>query len=449
MNKFTCPKCKLYSFPTANSLVKHLNKCSISFVNERHVYHPHICVIDELDDNDSNQNRNKINKTSNIGDVSYEFNRRLENSNLTTTNNNNYGIEDHHIEDSNDLNNYDFNDREENDNSLFTTKYYNWQLRLGEILFSGSKRKNNTSDITVDNSSNHNNSSELSTITHVSSSSTLTGLGSVLKLGRVKDVSGLFFGIPDVNDVIDIFTFAKLNMLSHSSGDELLHLLKEIIRRHSSTVEKYFIYDRIENLNGAVTRAVSQIYQGVHINITLPTKLCGDTPQEMDNIKRILDYRNRNLEEYIIAKGNGLNVVELISEFLINISINDFDFHPITLKDDDNQISYGRFATGDLFAHIYHEVSNQYGHDVIPVCVQLSFDGTDISGGGGSKPRSSTPFHVRVLNVSDDVFGLQMSTILCGFAPTFTVSSIYLFVYVMYFYSIITVFVVYFEIKIY
>ena len=66
---------------------------------------------------------------------------------------------------------------------------------------------------------------------------------------------------------------------------------------------------------------------------------------------------------------------------------------------------------------------------MIPICVQLSFDAADISGGGGSNPRSSTPFHIRLLNISEESFGLQSST------PAFTVkytSLIYLFIHLIY-----------------
>jgi hypothetical protein len=54
---------------------------------------------------------------------------------------------------------------------------------------------------------------------------------------------------------------------------------------------------------------------------------------EMNNIKRILDSRNLNPSNFIIAKRNGLNVVELIGEYLVNIDIKDFDFIPTTLYD--------------------------------------------------------------------------------------------------------------------
>ena len=75
--------------------------------------------------------------------------------------------------------------------------------------------------------------------------------------------------------------------------------------------------------------------------------------------------------------------------------------------------------------HICEEVKVLYGEDVIPVCLQLSFDGTDISGGGGSTAKSATPFNVRVLNVSEEVFPLQGNTILSGFfLPQMTVRQV-------------------------
>ena len=73
-----------------------------------------------------------------------------------------------------------------------------------------------------------------------------------------------------------------------------------------------------------------------------------------------------------------------------------------------------------------------YGEDVIPICIQLSFDATDISGGGGSVAKSATPFNIRVLNVSDNVFPLQASTLLSGFLPQITVSystQLYIMIY--------------------
>ena len=77
-----------------------------------------------------------------------------------------------------------------------------------------------------------------------------------------------------------------------------------------------------------------------------------------------------------------------------------------------------------MFHKIYHEVQDRYGNDVIPICIQYSFDGTDIlSGGGGSTARSATPFNIRLLNLCDDQFRLKSNTqFLAGFCPSMTVS---------------------------
>ena len=396
-NKYIRPNCKIFKFPSCYALSRHIRYCKsskkrgISQTSSSAISNGKIRKLSTNDDVKSNFTSSNSNGDSTIS---------RENDSLVYENDNNYGIIG-----NND--NFDIiNGDEENTNGSLTTpeinittKYYNWQMRLGHVLYFGC---HDTSNNNVDVSSISTNTMSFS------SSNQSYGLQSIMKLGRVKDINGLFYGIPDANDVMDIFTFAKMNMLSETSGDQLLQLLKEIIKRHSESIGKYFIYDRIENLNVAVTRAVSQFYQGIQVNITLPTKLLGTNELEMNNIKRILDFRNLNPSEYIIAKGNGLNIVELIGEYLVNIDIKDFDFIPTTLYDEnDNSISYGRFSTGDLFAHIYEEVISQYGNGVTPICIQLSFDATDITGGGGSNPRSSTPFHIRsILNVSDEVFGL-------------------------------------------
>jgi hypothetical protein len=77
-----------------------------------------------------------------------------------------------------------------------------------------------------------------------------------------------------------------------------------------------------------------------------------------------------------------------------------------------------------MFFHICKRVKDIYGEDVIPICIALGYDGTDISGGGGSAPKSATPINVRILNSSDNIFMLKKSTMLTGFAPLFTVSKI-------------------------
>ena len=320
-----CPNCKIFSFQNLASLRNHVNKCSS--ILQKRVYRPNIfSIVNEQQQQQQQQQGERSNK---ILKLQYEDDDIIDDIDISTSKipKDEVQYQQHQLP----LFSPTFEDRyndeqhEEQQPDDYITKYYNWQIKLGNILFSGSKRINDSVDGT---------SFQLSTPISSLTNSFTTGIGSFMRLGRVKDINGLFFGIPDVNDVIDIFTFAKLNLLSESTGDGLLKLLKDSFRRHSEAIHKYFIYDRIENLNGAVTKAVSQIYHCMDITITLPTRLCGTDQQEKDKIKQILDFRNRNLSEYIIAKGNGLNLVDLIAEYLITININDIDLHPVTLLDE-------------------------------------------------------------------------------------------------------------------
>jgi len=99
---------------------------------------------------------------------------------------------------------------------------------------------------------------------------------------------------------------------------------------------------------------------------------------------------------------------------LTEINIEDFDPRHIEHLHLEERC-YSTFASGDLFFHIYHEIQEVYGVDVIPVCLQISFDGTDISGGGGSKSKSATPCNVRIFNFSDNIFHLQKIQFLLDF----------------------------------
>ena len=316
---FICPKCKFYSFNNLHSYRNHTNKCSFTtLTKKRH--------------NDSNfksiGNNNKkitLESTNTFGNNSVIFQEEEDDTSSDNNINDNdqfYNQEQHHPNDDSqhldipfdeDFHDNHFSNHVDNQD-IFQLRYINWQMRLGEIIYSGHEHHDDISSLSPG-------TPYLSSPNFSMNSTASTGLASVVKLGRVKDINGLFYGIPDVNDVIDIFTYAKLNLMSESAGDGLLQLLKDILRRHSESIGKYFLYDRIENLNLAITKAISNIYEGINVKITLPLRLCGADDEEKNNIKRILDFRNRDLSEFVIAKGNGLNVVQLIAEYLINIDV--------------------------------------------------------------------------------------------------------------------------------
>ena len=214
-NKYTCRNCKiLFKFPSSYALSRHIRNCTSTSLKKRGISQTSSSAISngkirKLSTNDDV----KSNLTSSNSNGDSTISR--ENDSLVYENDNNYGI-------IGDNNNFGIiNGEEKNTNSSLTTpeinitsKYYNWQMRLGHVLYFGC----HVSSISTNTMS-------------FSSSNQSSGLQSIMKLGRVKDINGLFYGIPDANDVMDIFTFAKMNMLSETSGDQLLQLLKEIIKR--------------------------------------------------------------------------------------------------------------------------------------------------------------------------------------------------------------------------
>jgi hypothetical protein len=313
-------------------------------------------------------------------------------------------------------------------------KYIQFQIKIGNILNDGkygfSIDSHGLSVVTnmVDNNT-------LSTASSISSSSKTCGsLTTSLKIGLVKDVKGIKLGYPNALDLIELFAYVKLNYLSNESGDNLLKLIHDFCERHPS-IDDVFLHTKYRSIHECVNKAISDLYEIYDIGISIPTPLLGTTVQEKERIQNILLNRgggslqsssmtnNNSVDNVIYAKGIGLNIVELASQYLTEISRKDFDPYPVQHYHGEERC-YSRFATADLFSHICFEVKERYGDNVIPVCLQLSFDATDISGGGGSAAKSATPFHIRVLNVSDDVFPLQDSTILSGFLPQLTVNII-------------------------
>ena len=75
----------------------------------------------------------------------------------------------------------DNNVEHENDENNILTKYYFWQTRIGELIFSGDVFHN-------DSLTEETGGTPISSLT----ANTKTGISSIIKLGRVRDINGLF-----------------------------------------------------------------------------------------------------------------------------------------------------------------------------------------------------------------------------------------------------------------
>jgi hypothetical protein len=190
----------------------------------------------------------------------------------------------------------------------------------------------------------------------------------------------------------------KLNYLSNESGDNLLQFLHDFCERHR-TKSGVFIHSKYRSIHDCIGKAINQLYQIYDINILYPKCLLDSTNQQRNVIQLILHNRGGGSLNSILpstssnpsssrtftnnasisyAKGIGLNIIEIVSQYLTEINIEDFDPRHIEHLHLEERC-YSTFASGDLVFHIYHEIQEVYGVDVIPVCLQISFDGTDIS----------------------------------------------------------------------
>jgi len=244
---------------------------------------------------------------------------------------------------------------------------------------------------------------EISTITNTSNSEQQNshGLSSMLKTAVVNNTTCTKKGYPNTMDLIELFAYVKLNYLSNESGDNLLQLLRDFVDRHP-TYDDVFLHSNYRSIYECIGKAISCLYELVEVNVTYPICLLGTNTNERRKVSTILQNRGggflnnirptgtdqqphgaaaSNNSSITYAKRNGLNIVQIVAQYLIELDIDSFHFQPIEHLNPMNRDErcYSSFATADLFSHIYHEVQVVYGMDTVPICLQLSFDATDIS----------------------------------------------------------------------
>ena len=441
LGKYICPVCQKASFNFYIALNGHVKQCRQNSIQNRvqqlqidngdEEYDDTFEIINSKYSISSGGNKSHSSFSKNSHTSSLSGNKEL----LSTINSDSSTIVDKETFDFADDNGVDQNDfnmelshvNESNNCSttdvLYFHKYSQWQTKIGHIIYGQV-------------SSTQQNIDSHGVITHkdlpeLLDGNKLSGLHQLLNVGWVHSTDGKTRGIPLTTDLLEIFSFVKLHYLSDKSGDNLLEFLKQFIDRHP-TIENVFLYKKMKSVNSAVSRALSSLYDSFEININFPDQLLGKDNNEKLKVKRALDQRNNNTSgQYIIAKGYGLNIIQLVSEYLITTDLKDIHTKPQIEYDSEGNRIIGSFASANFYSHVYEETQQVYGEDVIPICLGLSYDATDIGGGGGSAIKSATPFNIRVLNVSDNVFPLQASTILGGFAPNLTVNIILNMMYFM------------------
>ena len=430
--KYICPLCNQLSFDFYIAYSSHVRKCKRSSNSFKRF---NSNIDDDEEDYEIIQSKslprnNSSNKTTNSLSNN---NKPLSSIPADPSMNQNFDVDDNDQfhDDNGDQSDYNldlspvaFNNKPSTTDVLYFHKYSQWQQKIGEIIYG--------KVLFVEENTDENGIIYHKNLPELLNGSQQSGIHQLLNVGWVYSTDGKSKGLPLTTDLLEIFSFVKIHYLSDKSGDDLLLLLKEFVDRHP-TIENVYIYRKMKSVNTAVSRALSALYDSFEINIKFPTQLLGNDNVEKTKVKRALDQRNNNTShDYVIAKGYGLNLIQLVSEYLITIDLKHIHTKPQIEYDSDGSRIIGSFASADLYSHIFAETQEVYGADVIPICLGLSYDATDIGGGGGSAIKSATPFNIRVLNVSDEVFPLQESTILGGFAPNLTVKIILNVIFLFY-----------------
>ena len=145
--------------------------------------------------------------------------------------------------------------------------------------------------------------------------------------------------------------YCKTTYLSEDKGNGLLMVIKQLFRNHPPR-ENFFLHRNMRSINRALNRALDSVYTSLDIHTTYPFKLRGGTnPTKRDKINRILN-RNGHNEQFIIASGIGLDLMDIVSEFVVSHDYNDLDFQPITdIRDGERY--YSRFATAKGFEFFF------------------------------------------------------------------------------------------------
>ena len=158
------------------------------------------------------------------------------------------------------------------------------------------------------------------------------------------------------------------------------------------TIDEVFLHQKYRSIQDLLATALQDVYTMSLLQFPLPLEFRGGNNRTKQNaIKKLLNPNGRNPELYI-ASGFSLNIMEIVAELLVTISIDDMELTPVDNLDDVKK--YSSFASGGFFNFIYDRVKEVYGDDAVPFCLQWSQDLTITSGGGGAS-RDATPCYLR------------------------------------------------------
>jgi hypothetical protein len=114
------------------------------------------------------------------------------------------------------------------------------------------------------------------------------------------------------------------------------------------------------------------------------------------------------------STGYCLNVVEVLSEMLLNVDVRQFHFSPLVQENKSGEQIISIPASSKVFDLAYTNVQESFGKDVFPLCYVISGDDLILNKTGSRKAK---PWYVQIANMGKQHYNSDDSIQCIGFSP--------------------------------
>jgi hypothetical protein len=195
--------------------------------------------------------------------------------------------------------------------------------------------------------------------------------------GRVKDKNGKYF-FPNWKNYADVFYLQTMIGLSDSETTQLMQTFGAINDRQSLD------FLDLPNTSTAIQETCSKAMKRDY---------------DFREIVYPLDPRFYIRQSKPLAVGISVNLLELVSEQLIGIHMDDFHFFPCPLFNDSGDKCVREPATADLYKEYFDTIQSQWGTTYYPLCITISGDDLALN---KSQTAGACPWYVHVANLGQD-----------------------------------------------
>lgn len=195
--------------------------------------------------------------------------------------------------------------------------------------------------------------------------------------------------------MLKIYLFGEQIQLSNSEGNQLLELLKSIYP--GATSDQF--PSSYETLQGRIDHFFHDTYE----------------------IKTSVLYFSSKFSTCALPvyQGHYVNILTLIGDMLLDISVEDLHLEPFLLRDADNNRVIREPASGMDFEMMFNYVQNKFGQDVYPLPITVALDELALNKLGS---RGAKPAYVQISSRKVDKYWSSDNLRCVGFSPMTQVS---------------------------